>query len=144
MRVHGSHGPQNHEDEPVAKEEGASATTSAKPSAAAISASKDALQAILDKSPIDQLTGKVSGASLPAAARATMAKYEKQDRAQKGDVNHVPGRPFAIQVPVKGQAPAFAVFQGTGGPLMVTLFDAKGHNLGEGEINSDEDNGINW
>jgi hypothetical protein len=110
------------------------ASTDAKPAADFTAAAQDKVQSVLS----DNRTGtRVEASALPKAAEA------KLDGFQKGADVKDQGKPFAWKTSVDGE-PVFVVQEGDKGAFLLSLFDKNGKSLGDGEINSDEDMGINW
>jgi hypothetical protein len=76
--------------------------------------------------------------SVPAAVKAAVESYQKgDDKAGQGD------KAFAWKTSYKGET-LYVAQEAEQGAYMLTAFDAKGKKIAEGEVNSDEDLGINW
>jgi hypothetical protein len=75
---------------------------------------------------------------VPESVRAAVEAYQKRD--DSGSDN---GNAFAWKTSVKGQTIHVAQ-ESDQGAYMLTAFDKNGKKLAEGEVNSDEDLGVNW
>jgi hypothetical protein len=115
---------------------GAAATDEKKGGGLSMKALQDGVQKTFEDASGDPKHASL--ASVPDAVKAKVAFYQgENDKQGQGD------KAFAWSTKIQGQE-VYVAQEANSGPFMLTIYDKSGKELTGGEVNSDEDLGINW